>query len=104
MRPEHRIVLFEGNFLYLPWSPWTDLQALFDVRLFTRAPRPALLTNLRARHRRGGKSDQDIAHQMKEVDLPNIELVESSFGMAEAIVERGEDGQTATGLTWVKRD
>lgn len=87
----HRIVLFEGNYLFLDDPPWPRLRALFDVRLFVETPEPARLANLRERHRRGGKTEEQIKRQMA-VDGRNAALIAPTARYAHCRLIRSADG------------
>jgi pantothenate kinase len=36
----HRLIVFEGNYLFLDLPPWPTVRELFDVRLFVETPTP----------------------------------------------------------------
>ncbi|HIQ05106.1 MAG TPA: hypothetical protein EYH31_05345 [Anaerolineae bacterium] len=94
VEPAHRIVLFEGNFLYLDEGDWPKLQALFDLRLFIQTSIEALIPNLRARHLRGGKSPDEVEEHMQSVDIPNAMLILRTADQAHILIHK-PDGRHA---------
>ncbi|MCD6289546.1 MAG: nucleoside/nucleotide kinase family protein [Anaerolineae bacterium] len=96
----HRIVVFEGNYLFLDLPPWPVLRGLFDVRMFVKTPEQARLRNLRERHRRGGKSPAEIDRQIREVDQRNATLIASSSRWAHAWLLRSDDGMALQEVQW----
>ncbi len=88
----HRIVVFEGNYLFLDTPPWPAVRALFDVRLFVETPEAARLRNLRERHLRGGKSPEEVDRQIRSVDQRNAALIAPSARYAHARLLRSADG------------
>lgn len=73
--PQHRIILFEGNYLLLDTSPWNSFQPLFDLTIFLHAPREQLLAGLRERHLRSGKDPVEVERHIAFSDLDNLDLV-----------------------------
>lgn len=88
--PYHRLILVEGNYLLLDLSPWNELHSLFDHTIFIQAPLHTLLSGLRARHLRGGKSLERTENHLQRVDLPNIQLVQQSSTPADILVVKAE--------------
>lgn len=88
--PVHRLILVEGNYLLLDLPPWKELHPLFDHTISIRAPLDTLLASLRARHLRGGKSQEQTEDHLHRVDLPNIQLVQQSSIPADILVEKAD--------------
>lgn len=84
----HRIAIVEGNYLLLDEGAWSRFRQLFDVRIFISASLEILISGLMERHRRGGKTLEAIARQIREVDLPNAARVGPSAAYAQVIVHK----------------
>lgn len=87
----HRLIVFEGNYLFLDLSPWPALRALLDVRLFVETPTLARIRNLRERHLRGGKTPAEAERQIA-VDEHNAALIAESSRYADLWLIRSHDG------------
>lgn len=73
----HRVVIVEGNFLLLDEPPWNQFLTVFDSGIFIHASPEVCLAGLIERHRRGGKTEEEIQRQIQWVDLPNIYKIRS---------------------------
>ena len=93
--PEHRIILFEGNYLLLDRPGWRDIQGMADCSIFLSAPVEAITAGLRERHLRGGKDAQSVENHLRTVDLPNVQLVMESSKSADILVEKTDARQIA---------
>ncbi len=98
--PQHRVIVFEGNYLFLDESPWPKMRELFDVRLFVETPEPARLHNLRERNRRGGKSPEESERHIQTVDQRNAQLIAPSARYAHARLIRSADGMALETICW----
>ncbi len=98
----HRVIVFEGNYLFLDLPPWPAVRALFDVRLFVETPDAARLRNLRERHRRGGKSVEETERQIA-VDKRNAALIAASACHAHARLIRSSGGMALREVTGLSR-
>ncbi|MCS7222760.1 MAG: hypothetical protein RML36_05575 [Anaerolineae bacterium] len=98
----HRLVVFEGNYLFLDLPPWPALRALFDMRLFVETPTPARIHNLRERHLRGGKTLAETERQIA-VDERNAALIAESARYAELWLIRSHDGMALQEVRGGKR-
>ncbi len=87
----HRLIVFEGNYLFLDLPPWRAVRALFDVRLFVETPAPARIHNLRERHLRGGKTAAETERQIA-VDERNAAVIAASACYADIRLIRSHDG------------
>jgi len=97
--PEHRILLVEGNYLFLDAGPWRHIRELFDVRIFVAAPFEVLCAQVAERHMRGGRSKEEAWRKIAEVDRPNMEAVLPTQGYADITISgaRGELRMTMAG-------
>jgi pantothenate kinase len=84
----HRIVVVEGNYLYLDEDPWSRFRHMFDVRVFISASPETLMEGLRERHLRGGKALAATERQIQAVDLPNARRVGPSAAQAHVLVHK----------------
>lgn len=95
----HKIVVAEGNYLFLDENPWRRIRGLFDVRIFILAPREILVSSLTERHQRGGKTPEATTQHVRRVDLPNIERVSPSVAHAQVLVHK-KDARTVARICW----
>jgi len=75
IRPEHRLVLVEGNYLLLDAAPWRELQALFDLTLFIEVPDAVLVDRLISRWRGLGEDPEGAHRRAHGKDMLNARLV-----------------------------
>jgi pantothenate kinase len=75
IRPEHRVVVVEGNYLLLDEPPWRELAPLFDRTLFLAVEREELRRRLIDRWRSHGLGPAAAVARAEGNDLPNAELV-----------------------------
>lgn len=86
VRPEHRLVVTEGNYLLLDSSPWYAVRSMLDVCWYVGVPDDLRLARLAARHAQFGRSVDEAEHRARVVDQANADLVESMAGRADAVV------------------
>ncbi|MCP4319067.1 MAG: AAA family ATPase [Hyphomicrobiales bacterium] len=70
-----RFVLVEGNYLLLDSAPWTNLQPLFDCRIFMTAEMNELRERLVSRWLMHGYDSDDAEAKAFGNDIPNAERV-----------------------------
>ena len=75
IRPAHRIVLVEGNYLLLDRPPWDRLAQYFDRTLFLDVPVPELRRRLVERWRSHGRDPVASQAWIDSNDMPNAEAV-----------------------------
>jgi pantothenate kinase len=86
VRPEHRLVLTEGNYLLLGDGAWSGVRPLLDEVWYVEGDDEVRLTRLKRRHQRHGKSPE-AAHRWASVsDQANAEIVASTRGAADLLV------------------
>jgi pantothenate kinase len=90
VRPEHRLIVTEGNYLLLDTAPWDAVRSMLDVCWYVDVPDELRLARLAARHAHFGWSLDEAEHRARVVDQSNADLVEAMAGRADAIV--GLDG------------
>ena len=82
-----RVVIVEGNYLFLDAPPWSGMRDLFDLRVFVTAPESELERRVVARHVRGGSSNEAARERIARVDRPNMRHVSHGRECADAVVE-----------------
>jgi pantothenate kinase len=83
VRPEHRLVVTEGNFLLLDASGWREARPLLDDVWFVHTDDESRLARLVSRHAANGKSLEE-AHRWASVsDQANADLVALTRGSAD---------------------
>jgi pantothenate kinase len=95
--PDQRVVIVEGNYLLMEEEGWRSISLLFDLSIYLNTPLEGILAGLEARHRRGGKTAEEIERQIREVDVPNARRVSASISQADIIVHK-TDNQTIARL------
>ena len=71
VRPEHRIVLTEGNYLLLDEAPWSDARRFFDLTIYLDADEEVLERRLRQRWLDLGLSPVQAEKRALDNDMPN---------------------------------
>jgi pantothenate kinase len=86
VRPEHRLVVTEGNYLLLDAAGWSEVHPLLDEVWFVEADEPTRLARLVERHAANGKP-RDLAERWATVsDQANAELVAATRERADLVV------------------
>lgn len=80
------IVITEGNYLGLDRPGWREARRLIDLLVFIDTDETDIYRRLIARHEAFGKERAAAAHWVRTVDAPNVELVNSCRGSADAVV------------------
>lgn len=89
VKPSHRLVLVEGNYLLLPLEPWASLLSLFDQAWFLDVDVGEAMERVRARQLAVGVSAEVSKARVEGNDRPNGELVASTRSRADVVV-RGD--------------
>jgi pantothenate kinase len=87
IRPRHRIVLVEGNYLLLDAPPWDRLAGAFDRTVFLAVPVPELRRRLLARWDGYGREPAAAAAWVESNDLPNALLIAERSRPADVVIE-----------------
>ena len=86
-RPEHRLVVTEGNYLLYDAPGWSDVLPLLDEVWYVEGDESTRLARLEERHVAYGKAP-DIAHRWATVsDQANADLVARTRVAADVLVE-----------------
>ncbi len=75
IRPKHRIVIVEGNYLLLALPPWQQLHSLFHYRIFLDVPETVLLDRLQQRWLDHDHSADEAMSRAQSNDIPNARQV-----------------------------
>ncbi|HEY9678361.1 MAG TPA: nucleoside/nucleotide kinase family protein [Drouetiella sp.] len=83
VKPQHKIVVSEGNYLLLSEAPWNKLRDLFDQIWYIDAELETLIPRLISRHEAGGRNDLQAKEKMDSTDIPNAKLIHSTRARAD---------------------
>ena len=87
VRPEHRLVLTEGNYLLYDGPGWSDVLPLLDEAWYVESDEQLRLSRLVQRHVDHGKPPA-VAHRWATVsDQANADLVARTRAAADVLVE-----------------
>ena len=87
VRPEHRLVVTEGNYLLLPERPWSAVRELCDEIWYVDVPESRRLDWLIARHMLFGRDEAEARERATTgSDAVNAELIGTTALLADAWV------------------
>ena len=72
---QHRLIVIEGNYLLLNRSPWSELAALFDLKIFIAPPLPVIEERLIQRWLDHGLDQSAAELRARGNDLVNAALI-----------------------------
>ena len=72
---QHRLIVIEGNYLLLNRSPWSELAALFDLKIFIAPPLPVIEERLIQRWLDHGLDQSAAELRARGNDLANAAIV-----------------------------
>jgi len=75
IRSHHRIIIIEGNYLLLNRFPWSELPALFDLKIFIAPPLPVIEERLIRRWLDYGLDQKSAELRARGNDLVNAALI-----------------------------
>jgi pantothenate kinase len=90
IRPEHRLVLVEGNYLLYREGAWVGIPDHFGLRVFLDVPWNACRGHAIARHMRGGRTREDAERHADRSDRANYTIVAATRGEADIVAELDE--------------
>jgi pantothenate kinase len=94
VRPEHRLVVTEGNYLLYDAPGWSEVRPLLDEVWYVEGDEPTRLARLEERHVSHGKPPE-VAHRWATVsDQANADLVARTRAAADVVV--GLDRERST--------
>ncbi|MCK4374587.1 MAG: hypothetical protein KAX19_04630 [Candidatus Brocadiae bacterium] len=88
VRPEHRVVLVEGNYLLLDTERWAPVAGLLDLSLFMAQSLEVVRDAMIRRHVRGGRTEEDALGHFERVDRRNFDVIASTAPRADLLVRR----------------
>ncbi|MFT5197041.1 MAG: pantothenate kinase [Candidatus Promineifilaceae bacterium] len=86
VRPEHQVVIVEGNYLLLEDDPWGKIKPICDEIWYLDVPEAVLVPRLIERHMAGGKNRTAAEEKVNSTDLPNARLVAGSKHRADRVI------------------
>jgi pantothenate kinase len=87
IRPEHRIVVTEGNYLLLPEAPWNQLRTLLTETWFLAPNETLRRDRLIARHRAFGRTLEEARERTLGSDERNAVLINATLPSADLVVQ-----------------
>jgi pantothenate kinase len=86
VRPEHRLVITEGNYLLHDGPGWADVRALLDAAWYVEVAEELRVARLVERHIAHGKPPEVARRWATVSDQANAEVVARSRGAADLLV------------------
>ncbi|HEX6500016.1 MAG TPA: nucleoside/nucleotide kinase family protein [Micromonosporaceae bacterium] len=86
--PKVRVVVVEGNYLLLPYEPWSQVRELLDLVMYLEAPRPARIGSLLRRQQARGLGRQAAHDWVHRSDERNAALIETTRHRADVLLTR----------------
>ncbi|KAG6530040.1 hypothetical protein ZIOFF_012261 [Zingiber officinale] len=86
VRPEHKIVIVEGNYLFLEEGMWQDICSIFDEKWFIDIDIDVSMKRVLKRHISTGKEPDVAKWRIEYNDRPNAELIMRSKKNADLII------------------
>jgi pantothenate kinase len=88
VRPEHRLVVTEGNYLLLDRPGWREVPGLLDAVWFVQADEEVRVARLVRRHVAHGRSRSEAVEWVRRSDEANARLVAPGRTRADLVVAR----------------
>ncbi|CAL5092554.1 unnamed protein product [Urochloa decumbens] len=86
VKPEHKIVIVEGNYLLLEEVIWREIRELFDEKWFIDIDIDVSMQRVLKRHIATGKEPDVAAWRISYNDRPNAELIMESRKNADLVI------------------
>jgi pantothenate kinase len=94
--PAAELVVTEGNYLLLDEPGWREVHPLLDESWLLAAPHHDRIAQLTSRHIAHGRSPDEAAAWVRDVDEPNARKIAASTIVADLVIDRhvssGEGG------------
>lgn len=87
VKPQHKLIIVEGNYLLLDEEPWNKIVQYLDQSWFIDCAIDVILPRLIQRHIDGGKSAKDAQLKVESTDLPNAKIIDATKSRATRILE-----------------
>jgi pantothenate kinase len=86
IKPSHKLVVVEGNYLLLDRPPWDKVRENLDEVWFVDCDKVEMKNRLKIRHALGGRDPEAARIKMESTDLPNAELIETTRKWADRVI------------------
>uniref|UniRef100_A0A0D9Y165 Phosphoribulokinase/uridine kinase domain-containing protein n=1 Tax=Leersia perrieri TaxID=77586 RepID=A0A0D9Y165_9ORYZ len=86
VKPQHKLVIVEGNYLLLEEDVWSEIRALFDEKWFIDIDIDVSMQRVLKRHIATGKEPDVAAWRISYNDQPNAELIMKSKKAADLVI------------------
>ncbi|XBH67595.1 hypothetical protein VPH35_095953 [Triticum aestivum] len=86
VKPQHKIVIVEGNYLLLEEDVWRDIRDMFDEKWFIDIDIDVSMQRVLQRHIGTGKEPDVAAWRISYNDRPNAELIMESKKAADLVI------------------
>ncbi|OEL31185.1 putative uridine kinase [Dichanthelium oligosanthes] len=86
VKPQHKIVIVEGNYLLLEEDAWREIRDLFDEKWFIDIDIDVSMQRVLRRHIATGKEPDVAAWRISYNDRPNAELIMESRKNADLVI------------------
>ncbi|TKW29465.1 hypothetical protein SEVIR_3G396100v4 [Setaria viridis] len=86
VKPQHKIVIVEGNYLLLEEDVWREIRGLFDEKWFIDIDIDVSMQRVLKRHIATGKEPDVAAWRISYNDRPNAELIMESRKDADLVI------------------
>ena len=86
VRPAHRLIIVEGNYLLLTTPPWTEIPGLLDDVWYLEAPPDIVRGRLEKRHLQRGLSGDELARKITSSDLRNARQISRNKHLANRLL------------------
>lgn len=95
IRPDHKIVLVEGNYLLMD-GPWEAVRPLLDVSVYLELDQDVRLRRLIDRHIRFGRTAEAAEEWVQRSDETNARKIEKTKQRADRVLDVEEIPQEST--------
>ena len=86
VRPEHRLLITEGNYLLHSGNGWSDVRSLLDEVWFVATDEETRLLRLIRRHVTHGKDEEAATTWATTTDQANADLIAPTAALADLVV------------------
>lgn len=91
VKPGHKVVITEGNYLLLDAAPWNRIPTLTSEVWFCEAPAEQRRQRLIERHHQHGRTLTEATAWADQVDAANAEVIQATRERADLIVHTASD-------------
>jgi pantothenate kinase len=90
IKPSHRFVLVEGNYLLVDSPPWNEVAGLLDETWFLDVSQDVAADRLLRRHLSVGRSLEEARGKVLSVDMPNGKIVLETRIRADRVIDNSD--------------